>query len=255
MTMHTRPRESGRRWSLGSFRQRGLRWTFNATLLPVVAVTVGLLILADYRHERDALLAAHHAPTVARADGTGLTADIRQHLDAVRRRSLLMHAAYGVLLLSVIAAGLNAALSRFVLKPMTIIDAGIRKMERGHWRTPILSARRDEVGCVVENFQLLGLKVDAIVAQLVRAERLATLALLANRATAEISPRVEQIAAAVGELQRLGDGPARVSARAIAVASAEILVAVREFDRLFAASLNRAQSRRRQRVTEALECP
>src|SRR3990172_1467474 len=41
------------------FRRRGLRWKFNAALLPVVAVTIALLVWLDYRHERQAVMAAH----------------------------------------------------------------------------------------------------------------------------------------------------------------------------------------------------
>jgi len=227
------------------FRQRGLRWKFNGALLPVVAVTIALLVWLDYRHERQAVMAAHglHVTAVGAGGTAAGPVDPASSPEAVARRSLVIHAVYSALLLSLIAVSLNAVLSRFVLKPIDIVRDGIEKMERGHWRTPVQSARQDEMGRVVESFQMLGLRVDALVAQLLRAERLATLALVAKKTAAEISPRVERIGAAVGHLQRLPDGPARDAAREIATASAEILRVVRGLDRLFEANLHATASR------------
>ena len=52
--------------------RRGLRWKFNAALLPVVAATVLLLGWLDARHERDAVMAAHafHAQEVSDQSAT-----------------------------------------------------------------------------------------------------------------------------------------------------------------------------------------
>ena len=214
------------------------------TLLPIVALTVGLVGWVDYRHERQAVMAAHvlHVTQVGTAAEAG-PIDADTSPEAVARRSLVFHAVYAALLLSLIAVSLNAALSRYVLKPIERIRDGIEKMERGHWRLQVLPARQDEVGQVVESFQVLGLKVDAFVAQLLRAERLATLALVAKKTASEINPRVERIGAAVGQLHRLRDSTAQDASREIATASAEILAAVRGLDQLFEASLRVTASR------------
>lgn len=55
---------------------------------------------------------------------------------------------------------------------------------------------------MVESFHLLGLRVDALVQQLLCAERLATLALVAQKMTTHIEPRVERITAAAGHFHR-----------------------------------------------------
>jgi hypothetical protein len=123
--------------------------------------------------------------------------------EAVARRSLFVHGIYALVLLSLIALALNVALSRFVLKPLDLIRHDIGQMERGHWRLPVHPTEADEVGSVVESMQPLGLTIDALVAHMIRAERMATLAALAARTTAQIDPCTQQISAAVHGLDRL----------------------------------------------------
>ena len=212
----------------------GLRWKFNAALLPVVAATVVVLGWLDARHEQDAVMAAHalHAQEGSPGAATAAVEDAAGP-GAVARRSLMMHALYAVALLMLLALGVNAVLSRFVLEPIDRIRDGIEKMERGHWRMPPQPATGDEVGRVVESFQRLGLRVDALVQQLLRAERLATLALVAKKTTTQIEPRVGRIVAAVADLQRLPDERAHDVAHTVTAASAEILAAVNGLDQLF----------------------
>ena len=221
--------------------RRGLRWKFNAALLPVVAATVLLLGWLDARHERNAVMAAHafHAQEVSDRVATAATEGATSAA-AVARRSLVMHGLYAVALVVLIGFGVNATLSRFVLEPIDRIRDGIEKMERGHWRMPRQPATQDEVGRVVESFHLLGLRVDAIVQQLLRAERLATLALVAQKMTTHIEPRVQRIAAAVGDLHRLPDERARSVAQAVTEASVEILTTLNGLDQLFDANLHLA---------------
>lgn len=229
-------------------RPRGLRCKFNAALLPLAALTVGLLTWLDYGHERQAVMAAHGLHATAAQEGTVAVrpVDAATSPEAVARRSLVIHAVYAASLLLLIAVSLNAVLSRLVLKPLDVVRQSIEQMARGHWRLPPQHASQDEVGRVVESFQALGLSVDALVGQLLRAERLATLALVAKKTAAEISPRVERIAAAVGPLEQLAHNAARqAAARDIATASAEILAAVRGLDRLFEASLHIGRSGQR----------
>ena len=210
--------------------RRGLRWKFNLALLPAVAVILAVLGLMDSVHEREAVTAAHvmHAsgsvPSIATLDPTP---------EAVARQSLLVHGVYALALLSLIAVALNVALSRLVLNPLSLIRHDIGQMERGHWRLPEHLARPDEVGNLVESVHVLGLTLDALVAHMIRAERLATLASLAARTTAQIDPCTERIGAAASRLYERPDGVSREAAAEIASANAEILVAVRGLGRLF----------------------
>lgn len=228
------------------FKRRGLRWKFDLAILPAVAMTVLLLAWMDTAHERQAVTAAHglHAAGAVAGAETGLV-DSATSPEAVAGRSVVIHAVYAVVLLSLIAFGLNAALSRFVLKPIDLIRDGIEKMERGQWRLTQRPASQDEVGHVVESFQMLGLRVDALVGQLIRAERLATLAVLATRTAAQIEPRVERIGAAVSRLYERPDGAGREAAEEIATASAEILSAVRGLDRAFEGNPSSTRLKRR----------
>ena len=219
----------------------GLRWKFNLALLPAVAVILGVLGLIDSAHERDAVFAAH----VMHASGTASSAaaPLNPTPEAVARRSLVVHGVYAFALLLLIALALNLALSRFVLKPLDLIRHDIGEMERGHWRLTAHLADADEVGSVVESMHPLGLTIDALVAHMIRAERLATLAALAARTTAKIEPRTTQIGAAVSRLYERPDGASRQAAAEIATATAEILIAVRGLDRLFESALSSPSSK------------
>lgn len=222
--------------------RRGLRWKFNVALLPAVAVILALLGLMDSVHERQVVFAAH----VMHASGTdaAVEAPLDPTPESVARRSLLVHALYALGLLSLIAVALNIALSRFVLNPIGLIRQDIGQMERGHWRLPAHLARPDEVGGVVESVHVLGLTIDALVAHMIRAERLATLASLAARTTAQIDPCTQRIGAAVSRLYERPDGVSREAAAEIASANAEIILAVRGLDRLFEPAFLSASFRR-----------
>lgn len=214
--------------------RHGLRWKFNLALLPAVAVILGVLGLMDSVHEREAVFAAHvmHAAGTAAA----IVPPLNPTPGAVARRSLFVHGIYALVLLSLIALALNVALSRFVLKPLDLIRHDIGQMERGHWRLPVHPTDADEVGSVVESMQPLGLTIDALVAHMIRAERMATLAALAARTTAQIEPCTARIAASMSRLYERPDSAAREAAAQVACANAEILAAVRGLDRLFEAA-------------------
>lgn len=227
-------------------RQRlGLRWKFNLTLLPAVAMTVLLLAWVDTAHERQAVSAAHgqHAPAAGAPAEPGPVDPTASPAAAVRR-SAVIHAVYAIALLSLIAIGLNTALSQFVLKPIALMDDDIENLERGRWRLPVRRAGRDEIGRAAERVQSMGLTVDALVGHMIRAERMATMALLARRMTAQIEPRVERIAAAVSRLNERADGSGRDAEGEIATASAEILMAVRDLNRACEANLSSTGRRR-----------
>lgn len=226
-------------WGL---ERRGLRWKFNVALLPAVAVILALLGLMDSVHERQVVFAAH----AMHSSGTdsAVEAPLDPTPESVARRSLLVHGLYALGLLSLIALALNVALSRFVLNPISLIRQDIGQMERGHWRLPAHFARQDEVGGVVESVHVMGLTIDALVAHMIRAERLATLASLAARTTAQIDPCTERIGAAVSRLYERPDAVSREAAAEIASANADILVAVRGLDRLFEPAFSATSFRR-----------
>lgn len=222
--------------------RRGLRWKFNVALLPAVAVILALLGLMDSGHERQVVFDAH----VMHSSGTdsAVEAPLDPTPESVARRSLLVHGLYALGLLCLIALALNVALSRFVLNPIRLIRQDIGQMARGHWRLPAHLARPDEVGGVVDSVHVLGLTIDALVAHMIRAERLATLASLAARTTAQVEPCTQRIGAAVSSLYERPDGVSREAAAEIAAANADILVAVRGLDRLFEPAFSATSFRR-----------
>ena len=224
------PRSNFRRW----LRSRGLRWKFNALLLPVIALTVLLLVLLDYNHEWRAIMAAHgqHAAPIG-ADVAAASGDSATSPEAVARRALAIHAVYALVLLLLVGSGVNIALWRFVLRPIDRIRERIEHMERGHWRMSVQPVGYDEVGRVVESFQMLGLKVDALVMQLLRAERLGTLALLAKQTAARIEPSTRRIDAAISHLRQSGAYGVREATEDLATANAEVVAAVRSLSQPF----------------------
>ena len=222
---------------LSALRHLGLRWKFNAVLLPIVTVSLLLLVWMDYRHEWKAIAAMQeqHAGAISALAGSGPT-DPGTSPGAVARRALAIHAIYAVGLLSVVALVINVTLWRFVLRPVDRIRERIEQMERGYWRMPVQPAAQDEVGRVVESCHMLGLKVDALVMQLLRAERLATLAVVSNKTARLVEPPVQRICAVVDHLHASESEMVREAAREIATANAEILAAVRSFSGPFEAS-------------------
>lgn len=227
----------------------GLRWKFNVVVLPAIAISVAVLGMLDAAHERQAVFAAHvmHA--------SGARTPLEPTPESVARQTLVIHGVYAIVLLALIALILNTALSRFVLGPIGLIRGDIEKMERGHWRLPAHLADGDEVGYLVASVQTLGVTLDALVAHMIRAERLATLAAMAATTSARIEPCTERIGAAVSRLYERQDGASRTAARQISSANVEIVRAVRGLNRVFESSCSsiavRGTRARSSRLTDA----
>lgn len=219
----------------------GLRTKLNAVILPVLAATIALMIVVDYRHEVGIVMAAHdiHATAADRSQPIR-PIDPTTSPEAAAHSMLLVHAAFGALALVVVLAGVNAALSMFVLQPLQRLRQACERMERGQW-LQAMPRSSDEMGAAAAAFEDLGVALGALVGQTLQAERLATLAVLARAAAAQIEPEIASIGACVGRLHALDVAPARDEAQRIATASAKILASVRGFDHAFEASFRRTK--------------
>lgn len=212
----------------------GLRAKLNAILVPTVGVALALVVVIDYRHEANAVMAAHdiHVQQVgATARPSPVDADTTPA--AVVRRMLVIHVAGGAGMLAALVTAVNLALSHFVLRPLARIRGVIDSMQEGRWQQPLVAGSHDEVGEVVDAFGELGLGVDAIMRHVLKTERLATLALLSNDLSRRIEPEVQTIASQVAILHAHDTQDVRAAAERIAAADACILAALRALNRPF----------------------
>jgi HAMP domain-containing protein len=140
-------------------------------------------------------------PIVVRSDepGTGdksLTVLISAPLDDIWKSlntSLITHAFH--LLFTVLALALvtNLALSVFVLQPIRKLLAGMRRMERGEWTNELPVRTSDEIGRLTRGYNALGRNLETKVRCLVRAEKLASVALVAIQLNRELKKPIERI--------------------------------------------------------------
>ena len=218
-------------------RLPGLRLRFNLVVLPIVALGIAVMVWADYRHEYAALMEAHavHTSVVDSIAPAGPLA-FRSLPDAAVRRSLVMHLAYAGALLVILLLALNIVLHVLVLRPVALMRERLASFERGQWRWPQESGADDEVGSLYEDFQSLGLEIDALVGQVLHAERLAMIALLSKRFEQQAGPEVGRIAAIAGRLAQSGAPDARKDSEELGRAAAGILQAVHAYDAVFAPS-------------------
>ena len=221
----------------GMSRRVGLRLKFNLVLVPTVALGIAAIVWADYRHESSTLMEAH-AVHVSRV-GTGATAgpmDPWTLPDAATQRSLRMHAVAGGALLVVVVIVVNLTLQGLVLRPIAAMRKRIAALEHGHWRGQEMGAtsgRDDEVGALYDGFRRLGSEIDALVGQLLHADRLATLALVSRRVEARVEPEVRRIGEIAGRLTSGEPTDARAEGERLGRAAANILRAVHEYDAVF----------------------
>lgn len=211
----------------------GVRLKFNLVLLPVLTVLIGLFAWFDYRHELSAVMEAHtiHAGATSGRVSSGPVSPATTP-EAVARRALEIHGAFGLLALVLIVIVVNGTVWRLILHPVDRIRQRIERMTRGEWRGGGGSVSDDEVGQLSADFDRLGLAVDALAGQLLHAERLATLALVARRLEGAVIPEVQRVVAAVGRLQE-ADHPPGGEFEEIRGAATRIVAAMRGLDRLF----------------------
>lgn len=186
-------------------RHPGLRMKLNLAVLPILVVAFGGMMWLDYRHEVDAVMAAHelHAGPVSEGPFTGPVSPLTSP-EAVARRALQTHLVYGMVMFVLVALAVHTAVSRLIIRPLSRVRDGIRQMQHGHWRLGQAMSGPDEMGQLQRDFEHLGLAVDALAAHLLHTERLAAVALLSRRLESALTPQVGRIARAVAALQASG---------------------------------------------------
>lgn len=218
----------------------GIRLKLNLAILPVLAITIGLFSWFDYRHEVRAVMEAHALHVVPASAGAHAAGPVDPATSpaAVGRRSLIAHAAFGVVVLVLIVLAVNWTVSALVLAPIERVRQRIDRMTRGDWRSATGRPSDDELGELAADFDRLGLAVDALATQLLHAERLATIALVSKRLEVALMPEVQRIVTAVGSLQRAGSAPAE-ECHILADAATRLVAAVRALDACFQPSVPR----------------
>ena len=216
-------------------RNTGLRLKFNLVLVPIVALGIAAIVSADYLHESATLMEVHatHVTPVG-APAAARPMDPWMLPDAVAARSLRMHLVFGGILLGLVVLGVNLTLQSLILRPVALITHQLTSLERGQWRGPVVATGTDEVGVLHQDFQRLGPEIDALVGQVLHADRLATLALLSKRLEGQIAPEVTRIGQIAGRLTSREPVDARAEGELLGRAAANILRAVHEYDRVFA---------------------
>jgi hypothetical protein len=212
----------------------GLRLKFNLAIVPLVAAMTALMVWADYRHETATIMAAHamHSAVVGTAPAIG-PMDPSTLPEVVARNSLRAHAVYGVMLVALLVAAINAALHVLVLLPLQRLRTRVVRMEHGHWRDSLQPTSQDEVGQFDHNFQVLGLEIGALMNQSVQAERLAILALVSHRLCSQLEPDLHRVGAIAARLNGGPQAETRAAAQELARSTASMFATVRGLDRAF----------------------
>jgi HAMP domain-containing protein len=140
-------------------------------------------------------------PMALRSDSPGagdksLTVLISGPLDDIQeslKSSLLTHVFHLLITALAIAIVTNLALSAFVLRPIRKLLAGMRRMERGEWTNDLPIKSSDEIGRLTKGYNALGRNLELKVRCLVRAEKLASVALVAIHWNRELKKPIERI--------------------------------------------------------------
>ena len=140
-------------------------------------------------------------PIALRSDSPGagdksLTVLISGPLDDIQesvKSSLLTHVFHLLITALAIALVTNLALSAFVLRPIRKLLAGMRRMERGEWTNDLPIKSSDEIGRLTKGYNALGRNLELKVRCLVRAEKLASVALVAIHWNRELKKPIERI--------------------------------------------------------------
>ena len=140
-------------------------------------------------------------PLVVRTDQSGAAEKsvavlISGSLDDVReslQTSLITHVAHFLITALAMALVTNLTLSAFVLRPIRRLLAGMRRMERGEWTRDLPVRTNDEIGKLTMGYNALGRNLETKVHSLVRAEKLASVALVAIQMNRELKKPIERI--------------------------------------------------------------
>ena len=140
-------------------------------------------------------------PIIVRSDGSGvddrsLVILITGPLDDIReslKSSAITHVFHLLITAVAMAFVTNLALSAFVLRPIRRLLAGMRRMERGEWTNDLPVRTSDEIGKLTRGYNALGRNLELKVRCLVRAEKLASVALVAIQLNRELKKPIERI--------------------------------------------------------------
>ena len=143
---------------------------------------------------------------------------------------------YGGILLGLLLLAVNVAVGSYVLRPVALMRRRLTGLRRGQWRGRVEPGGYDELGTLYEGFQRLGPEIDALVGQVLHAERLAALALVSKRFALRIDPEVTKIGAVAARLTATDTADARAEGEELGRAAAAILHALHEYDAAFVAS-------------------
>jgi len=211
----------------------GLRLKFNLAIVPIAAGVLAFVVWLDYRHEMAAIMAAHALHSGPIGTMPAGPVDPETLPEIVARGSLKVHVLYGLLLLALVIASVNTALHVFVFRPLSRMHTRVARIERGHWHDDVEPAGTDEVGRLARTLDVLGLEIGAVVGHAVRAERLAAVALLSRRLTAQLEPEVGQVARIAVDLNRRDEAATRDAGEQLARTAASMLATVRGLDGVF----------------------
>ena len=130
------------------------------------------------------------------AENKSLTVLISGPLDDIKeslKTSAMTHVFHLVITAVAMAVVTNLALSAFVLRPIRKLLAGMRRMERGEWTKDLPINSSDEIGKLTSGYNALGRNLETKVRCLVRAEKLASVALVAIQWNRELKKPIERI--------------------------------------------------------------
>ena len=184
----------------------------------------------------------------SRPEDQHLTVLISGPLDDIReslRASLVTHLFHLLVTALALAVVTNLALSVFVLKPIRKLLAGMRRMERGEWTSDIPVRTNDEVGKLTRGYNALGRNLELKVrCCLVRAEKLASVALAAIHWNRELKKPIERIRGSADYLCRhnLFDGESAHAIGRIFDQTEMILALNEKFNRDFARQVDSEES-------------
>ena len=193
----------------------GLRLKFNLVIVPLVALMTAAMVWLDYRHELVSVVVSHGVH------------------GGVAGTSVRGHIVYGMTLLLVLVAGVNATLDVLVLRPIARMRSRLVGMERGHWREAAEPTTDDEMGRFVRSLDALGPEIGALVGQSLQAERLAVLALLSHYLRGELEPDVQGVAQVAVQLNGGSGTDRREAAHELARRAASMFTTIRGLDRAF----------------------
>jgi HAMP domain-containing protein len=104
-----------------------------------------------------------HSTAIGSVDAIG-PLDLAMLPEVVAARSFRAHLAIGGVILALLVAAVNLALTVFVLHPIGVMHQRIDGMEHGRWRGDVRATSGDEVGTLDAAFQRLGPELDALMA-------------------------------------------------------------------------------------------